>query len=186
MNRRFAHRICRIETESDVVHVLSANGAPRDEKLVVLAPRELGDKLSSFCRLRWIYDFQDHLSQGIAGRWFPLIFIGREHRIENIGGAEDQIRKPGAGFLGQFRGKNVFQFVREIAQFAIAAGSGVALECVNGTADVADRFGVGRLLLQHETFFIERLQEFLRTLKEEVAEFVCPFVCEKVHNRLLG
>jgi ubiquinone biosynthesis protein UbiJ len=72
--------------------------------------------------------------------------------------------------------------VREFAQLAITAGGGVALEGMNGAANVADDLGVGRILLHGQSFLVESLQEFLRALEEEIAEFFNPFVGEEIHG----
>src|SRR6185369_3393731 len=71
--------------------------------------------------------------------------------------------------------------MRKFAEFAITTGCRITFQGMNRSANVADDFGVRRVLLQQQAFLVEGLQEFLRALEEEVAKFVCPFVGEKVH-----
>src|SRR5512132_1394258 len=71
--------------------------------------------------------------------------------------------------------------MRKVAELLVAARGRVALQGMDRASNIADDLGIRGLLLHEQAFFVESLQEFLRALEEEVAEFVCPFVCEKVH-----
>ena len=57
------------------------------------------------------------------------------------------------------------------AQFAKAAGRGIAFQRVHDPPDAAHDFRVGRTLFQLQRLFVERLQQFLRGLEEEFAQF---------------
>jgi hypothetical protein len=67
--------------------------------------------------------------------------------------------------------ERVFEFVGDLAQFAIAASRCVALERVHSAPDATDDFVVARLLLELQRFVVQGLEQFLRALEKQLAEF---------------
>src|SRR5205085_1832339 len=84
--------------------------------------------------------------------------------------------------LRQFGRENVFEFVRQLAQLAIAASSGITLERVHGAAHAADGLGVRRVLLQGKRFLVQRLQEFLRAFEEYLFELARLIFRKETHG----
>ena len=58
-----------------------------------------------------------------------------------------------------------------LAAFAIAGCGRIALQGVDYAADAANRFFVARLFFEFERFLIERLEQFLCALKENMPQF---------------
>src|SRR5664280_942531 len=69
--------------------------------------------------------------------------------------------------------------MRQLAELAETAGGRIAFEGMHGTADIAHNLRVVRLPLQFQSFVVQRLQEFLRALEEQVPELSCPLVGEE-------
>ena len=60
--------------------------------------------------------------------------------------------------LANLRRQNIFEFVGELAELIVAAGSRVALQRVHGAANATNHFVVGRPSLKFEARVIQRLQ----------------------------
>ena len=71
----------------------------------------------------------------------------------------------------RFQRQCVFEFVRQFAEFAETARGRVALQGVHGAADAAHNFSVARMLFQLQRLVVQRLQQFLRGLEEELPQF---------------
>ena len=72
---------------------------------------------------------------------------------------------------GHFRGQSVFQLVRQFTQLVVAAGCRIPFQGVHDPPDSAHGFRIVRGFLQLERLLIQRLQQFLRALKEDFPQF---------------
>ena len=107
--------------------------------------------------------------------------IGTEHGIEGVRGVQHEVHEVAVGVLRDLGRERFFHFMRQLAELTKTAGGRIAFESVHGTPDVAYDLRVVRLPLQFQSFVIQRLQEFLRALEEQVPEFSCPLVGEECH-----
>ena len=82
-----------------------------------------------------------------------------------------------------FHRERVFELVGQLAQFAQSAGGGVALQRVNCAPHAAHNLLVTGTLFQLQGFVIQRLQQFLRRLIEEVPQFRAALVGGIRHSR---
>ena len=68
----------------------------------------------------------------------------------------------------RLQGQSIFQLVCGIAQLAETAGRRIAFERVHDPPDAAHQFHVGGTLFQLQRLLVQRLQQFLRGLEEEL------------------
>ena len=110
-----------------------------------------------------------------------MIAVCRQHFVERVGGGEDDFGNQAGMFFYEFGCEDVFQIVREFAEFAVAAGGGIAFQGVNGAADAAKSFFIVRAVFERKASFIHGLENFFRTLEEEFAEFGSALVVKERH-----
>ena len=99
-----------------------------------------------------------------------------------------QVRR-GKGHLGQrclrpglIQRQGIFQFVRQFAEFVVAAGRRVALQRVHDPPQAAHHLGIAQVALQLQRLVVQRLQQFLSAFKEQGAQFVHPLVGLRAHD----
>ncbi len=119
--------------------------------------------------------------QRAAGGRLQVVPIGRQHFVERVGGGENHFSDQARVLLGELRREHVFQIVRELAEFAIAASGRIALERVHGAANMAKLFEVAGALFERETRFVHALENFLGALEEKVAKLGGLLVGRKTH-----
>ena len=78
--------------------------------------------------------------------------------------------------------QSIFEFVGGIAQFAKTAGRGVALESVHNATDAAHNLDITGLFFELQRLIIQRLQQFLRGLKKQLAHFSAAFIRKLSHS----
>ena len=103
-------------------------------------------------------------------RRFHIPLIRRKHGFKRIRGGKNNLRQSGAFCFADLWRKNIFELVRDFTELMETARGGISLERVNRTADTANDFFVRRTGFELQAGFIERLQQFVRTLKEESAK----------------
>ena len=108
--------------------------------------------------------------------------VGCDHLGKKVGRRERDVSYRRV-CRGSFHGERVFELMREFAQFAQTAGGGVALQRVNRAPDAAHNLFVTGTLFQLQGFVIERLQQFLRGLVEEIPQFRATLVGGIRHSR---
>jgi hypothetical protein len=98
--------------------------------------------------------------------------LGRssEERFKRVGGGQDGLGNICATLGGQLRSQHILKIVRKLAQLAHADGGGISLERVDHTANAADRFFSARAPLERQPVLIQRLEQLMRGLKEELAQ----------------
>src|SRR6266705_1407913 len=69
-----------------------------------------------------------------------------------------------------------------IAQCAKSAGRSIALESVHNSTDGAHNLEIARLLFELQRLIIQRLQQFLRGLKKQLAHFSAAFIRKLSHS----
>src|SRR5438445_766162 len=115
-----------------------------------------------------------------VGTWH-LAAVSRQDGAKHVCGREGDLGQ------GSMRGsslqrQDVFHIVRQFAQFAITAGRSIAFQSVHNPPDGAYNLRVTWFLLQFQGFIVQRLQQFLGALEEDLAEFCHPFVATGTHD----
>ena len=112
----------------------------------------------------------DFFAESFRGRHLAVAAIGGNHAGKYIGGGKGNLRD---GRLGSrpFQRQRVFELMRQFTQLAQPARGRVALQGVYRAPNDAHDFLVAGLFLQLQRFIVQRLQEFLRSLKEELPQF---------------
>src|ERR1700690_494179 len=72
--------------------------------------------------------------------------------------------------------QNIFEFVSEFAELAVAASSRVSLERMHDAAQAARGFSVVGGFFQTQRFLVQLFHEFSRALEEQFAQFAHPVV----------
>src|SRR5579864_2584848 len=104
-----------------------------------------------------------------------------QNAIEGVGGAEHQFHQVGARRgAGYFRSQRILQFMSDLAEFAETDRRRIALERMHGAANAAHDLRILWGLLQAECFLVQSLQDLLRALKKELAQFHHAVVGEEV------
>src|SRR5258708_2483203 len=110
------------------------------------------------------------LGRVCGGGQLAAAAVGRDHLNKNVGCPETNLRHRRLCGSSLDR-KRVFELMRQFAQLAQATSRGISLQRVHRASDYAHDLLVAGLLLQPKRFFVQRLQQFLRSLKEELSEF---------------
>jgi hypothetical protein len=108
--------------------------------------------------------------KGVQGGEFRIFLVRGQHRAKTIGRREHNFGKVSAVKVGYLRGKHVFQFVSEFAEFVKAAGSGISFQRVDHAANATNHLRVGGTRLEFEARFVESLQQLRGALKEQSAQ----------------
>jgi len=111
-----------------------------------------------------------------------LLLIRAEHAFEGVHGPEDDFGELMAVREPNLRRENVFEFVRNFAEFRKTAGGGVSLERVDGAADAANEFLVRWTLFELQTGIVDGLEKISGALKEESAKLRTPLVGKKTQE----
>jgi len=119
--------------------------------------------------------------KGIHGRQLRVLLISGKHRGKAIGGGEHDFGKIRAVGASHLRREDVFEFVREFAEFVKPASRRIALKRVHNAANAANDFLVGRTRLEFQPGFVEPLQQFRGAFKEESAQLVVAIVGLAAH-----
>src|SRR5215467_13115106 len=174
---RGAHQAVRINAKRDVVDRIAAVDSFGNHKLFIFRPGELprcllflGSALRS--ALRRLQQALNHFMKRVHRRQFRAFLISSQDRVKTIGGGKHDFGKVRAMSASDLRRENVFEFVREFAQFMKSASSRITLQRVHNPPNLANDFLVGRTRFELQPSFIERLQKFRGTLKEESAQLV--------------
>ena len=165
----------RINLRLHVVDEIAALLRFLDRQFFVFCPaqrlgRDRGFPASRLLRARFLGKLLHHLAERIAGRQLGAFAVGRQHRGKQICGGEGNFSKARVRSRRLER-QRVFQFVRHFAEFAVAAGGGIAFQGVHDPAQRPHNLGIAGMLLQLERFVVQRLEKFLRALKKELAQF---------------
>ena len=113
------------------------------------------------------------LAQRLEIGQFLLGMIGEDECAKDVGRTHRDLGDDGCVRL---EGENVFEFVGEFAEFAIAAGGRIPLQGVHYAAQAARSFCVGRIFFEMKSFFIQLFDEFSRSLEEEFAKVAHPVI----------
>src|SRR5579859_6894229 len=132
--------------------------------------------------LSWFLCNQAYVvSQGVAGRRVDPFAIGSEHGLESIRRCKNNFDKRALGGINSLRSQRVFHLVRQRAQFLVSTGRRVPLEGMHYAANAPNDFRVARARLKLQSRLIKLLQQFLRTLKKQLAQLRRTFLGEEVH-----
>ena len=107
--------------------------------------------------------------------------IGGNHLRKYVGGGKGNLRH-GCLRRGTLERQRILELVRQFAQLSQPAGRRIAFQGMDGAADNAHDFLVAGLFLQLQGFIVQRLQQFLRSLEEEFAQFRAAFVVRFRHS----
>jgi hypothetical protein len=106
--------------------------------------------------------------------------IGTQHRVEAVGGGENDFGDSLAALGYQGGRQQVLKFMRQLAELPKSARCGIALEGVHGATHASQGIGIARINLEKNPRFVQLLQQVLRALKEEFAKFGGAFIGKKV------
>ena len=124
----------------------------------------------------------DSLPQALGSRQGTTAVVGREHLRKNVGGGKRDFGE--RSMCGRALERQcIFEQVRQFAQLAQSAGRRVALQGVHGAANRTHDLLVAGILLQLQGFFVQRLQQFLRSLKKQLAQFRSTLIGRIRHSR---
>ena len=171
-----AHQAVWIDAQRDVVNDLAAVNGFGNHELFVFGP---GEHCRHSCRgLRSNYGRVGDIDQKPANQTAQLFerrellpsLVRGEHGLEGIGSRENDFGESGAVLLRHLRREDIFEFVSEFAELVKAAGSRITLERMHGATHAANDFLVGRMRLELEPGFVERLQQLIRALEKDRAK----------------
>ncbi len=166
LKRGGAHGTVRVNTQGDVEYVFAAQDSFREHQAFVFAPAKLSRNDAGFgivggVGLRGrVQDAMDQDPERTGRGRLGIANVGAEHAFEGINGGENDFGEFGAMGLGDLERQNVFQFVSDFAEFLKTAGSRIAFEGVDGTANGANEFFVRRILFELQAGFVDDLQLF--------------------------
>jgi hypothetical protein len=115
-------------------------------------------------------EFIDSLQQRIGGGHCASTVVCHEHSRENIGCGKSNLRQRSV-CGGRLQRKCVFELVRQFTQFPQPTSCRVAFQSVYRPADRTHDLLIAGIFFQLQRFFVQRLQQFLRGLKEKFSQF---------------
>jgi hypothetical protein len=83
--------------------------------------------------------------------------------------------------MGNLRGERILEFMGELAQLVKSTGRGITLQGMYSAADTTDHVLVSGARLEFETSLVERLKQFVGTLKEESAQLAAAILGRTTH-----
>src|ERR1700680_1869615 len=128
-------------------------------------------RLSREARFRISDKFADVRFEFRNVRRLQTAALGTQHRVEAVGGGENDLGDSLAALSYQGGRQQVLEFMRQLTELPEAARCGVALERVHGATHASESIGIARIDLKKNPRFVQLLQQILRALKEEFAKF---------------
>jgi hypothetical protein len=182
--QRRQHRLAR-KVHRHLINRLAATERFRNQQSLIFGPAESRRCfLRGFVapRARGLVQQSLHVfAQSPAIRRLQIVAIRGQHVAECVGGRQDNFRNQSGMYFHEVGSQDVFQFVCQLAQFAIATRGGISLQRVHSPAHAAQAFLVAGVFLQRQPGIVHRLQNFLRALKKEIAKLRGPVVGRKRH-----
>jgi len=108
--------------------------------------------------------------------------IRGQHGGEYVGSGEGDFGQRGVP-RGALEIERVLEVMRQFAELAQAAGGGVAFQCVHGATDGTNDLLVAGMFFELQSFFVQRLQQFLRGLEEKIHQLGVTFLGRNGHSR---
>ena len=99
-----------------------------------------------------------------------ITLVCGEHRFKCVRGHQNNFGKLRAVGLTCLLGQNVFEFMRYFAQLGETARRGISLKRMHHPSHASNDFFIRWTSLEFEPGLIQRLEEFVRTLKKKRAK----------------